>query len=166
MNSSDQGNRRQYWEALHGPRAFWLENERYDWGDNMGQSKLNKSWLSVPGGHSTGADTNDILATVDYRSTEFDIGQIDDHLGNRRVRQGCCRKPAGTCEFTAERIIRERMTVSDTETLAHRLFGELKPLVAAVREFWLWSAVAVMVKLTHWRSWPKQRLSALGPQRD
>jgi DNA-directed RNA polymerase subunit beta len=83
---------------------------------------------------------NDILAAVDYLiNLEFDMGSTDDidHLGNRRVRSvgELLQNQVRVGLNRLERIIRERMTVSDAEALTPASLVNPKPLVAAIKEF-------------------------------
>ncbi|MBW4492742.1 MAG: DNA-directed RNA polymerase subunit beta [Oscillatoria princeps RMCB-10] len=147
----------------------FFDAKRYDLG-RVGRYKLNKKLrLNVP-------DTlrvltpQDILAAVDYLiNLEFDIGNTDDidHLGNRRVRSvgELLQNQVRVGLNRLERIIRERMTVSDAETLTPASLVNPKPLVAAIKEFFGSSQLSQfmdqtnpLAELTH-----KRRLSALGP---
>lgn len=147
----------------------FFDPKRYDLG-RVGRYKLNKKLrLSVP-------DTlrvltpQDILAAVDYLiNLEYDIGSIDDidHLGNRRVRSvgELLQNQVRVGLNRLERIIRERMTVSDAEVLTPASLVNPKPLVAAIKEFFGSSQLSQfmdqtnpLAELTH-----KRRLSALGP---
>jgi DNA-directed RNA polymerase subunit beta len=114
--------------------------------------------------------SSDILAAVDYLiNLEYDIGNIDDidHLGNRRVRSvgELLQNQVRVGLNRLERIIRERMTVSDAEVLTPASLVNPKPLVAAIKEFFGSSQLSQfmdqtnpLAELTH-----KRRLSALGP---
>ncbi|PSB05177.1 DNA-directed RNA polymerase subunit beta [Merismopedia glauca] len=143
--------------------------KRYDLG-RVGRYKMNRKLrLNVP-------DTvriltpQDILAAVDYLiNLEFDIGNEDDidHLGNRRVRSvgELLQNQVRVGLNRLERIIRERMTVSDSEILTPASLVNPKPLVAAIKEFFGSSQLSQfmdqtnpLAELTH-----KRRLSALGP---
>ncbi|MEM1393199.1 MAG: DNA-directed RNA polymerase subunit beta, partial [Cyanobacteria bacterium P01_H01_bin.150] len=147
----------------------FFDAKRYDLG-RVGRYKLNKKLrLQIP-------DTvrvltpADILASVDYlMNLEFDIGNIDDidHLGNRRVRSvgELLQNQVRVGLNRLERIIRERMTVSDSESLTPASLVNPKPLVAAIKEFFGSSQLSQfmdqtnpLAELTH-----KRRLSALGP---
>ena len=147
----------------------FFDAKRYDLG-RVGRYKLNKKLrLQIP-------DTvrvltpPDILASVDYlMNLEFDIGNIDDidHLGNRRVRSvgELLQNQVRVGLNRLERIIRERMTVSDSESLTPASLVNPKPLVAAIKEFFGSSQLSQfmdqtnpLAELTH-----KRRLSALGP---
>jgi len=147
----------------------FFDAKRYDLG-RVGRYKLNKKLrLQVP--DTTRVLTSvDILAAVDYLiNLEFDIGNTDDidHLGNRRVRSvgELLQNQVRVGLNRLERIIRERMTVSDAEVLTPASLVNPKPLVAAIKEFFGSSQLSQfmdqtnpLAELTH-----KRRLSALGP---
>ncbi|KKI98593.1 DNA-directed RNA polymerase subunit beta [Prochlorothrix hollandica] len=147
----------------------FFDPKRYDLG-RVGRYKLNKKLhLTVP--DSTRVLTpQDILAAIDYLiNLEFDIGNIDDidHLGNRRVRSvgELLQNQVRVGLNRLERIIRERMTVSDADSLTPASLVNPKPLVAAIKEFFGSSQLSQfmdqtnpLAELTH-----KRRLSALGP---
>ncbi|PSO52578.1 MAG: DNA-directed RNA polymerase subunit beta [Cyanobacteria bacterium QH_8_48_120] len=147
----------------------FFDSKRYDLG-RVGRYKLNKKLrLNIP-------DTvrvltqEDILASVDYLiNLEFDAGQTDDidHLGNRRVRSvgELLQNQVRVGLNRLERIIRERMTVSEADVLTPASLVNPKPLVAAIKEFFGSSQLSQfmdqtnpLAELTH-----KRRLSALGP---
>ncbi|MBH8563204.1 DNA-directed RNA polymerase subunit beta [Nostoc sp. CENA67] len=147
----------------------FFDPKRYDLG-RVGRYKLNKKLrLSVPDTMRV-LTPNDILAAVDYLiNLEYDIGSIDDidHLGNRRVRSvgELLQNQVRVGLNRLERIIRERMTVSDAEVLTPASLVNPKPLVAAIKEFFGSSQLSQfmdqtnpLAELTH-----KRRLSALGP---
>ena len=147
----------------------FFDPKRYDLG-RVGRYKLNKKLrLSIP--DTTRVLTAvDILAAIDYLiNLEFDMGSIDDidHLGNRRVRSvgELLQNQVRVGLNRLERIIRERMTVSDVENLIPTSLVNPKPLVAAIKEFFGSSQLSQfmdqtnpLAELTH-----KRRLSALGP---
>ncbi|MFN6568031.1 DNA-directed RNA polymerase subunit beta [Nostoc minutum NIES-26] len=147
----------------------FFDPKRYDLG-RVGRYKLNKKLrLSVPDTMRV-LTPSDILAAVDYLiNLEYDIGNIDDidHLGNRRVRSvgELLQNQVRVGLNRLERIIRERMTVSDAEVLTPASLVNPKPLVAAIKEFFGSSQLSQfmdqtnpLAELTH-----KRRLSALGP---
>lgn len=147
----------------------FFDPKRYDLG-RVGRYKLNKKLrLSIP--DTTRVLTAvDILAAIDYLiNLEFDMGSTDDidHLGNRRVRSvgELLQNQVRVGLNRLERIIRERMTVSDVENLIPTSLVNPKPLVAAIKEFFGSSQLSQfmdqtnpLAELTH-----KRRLSALGP---
>lgn len=147
----------------------FFDSKRYDLG-RVGRYKLNKKLrLNVPDTVRVLTPT-DILSAIDYLiNLEFDIGSTDDidHLGNRRVRSigELLQNQVRVGLNRLERIIRERMTVSEANTLTPASLVNPKPLVAAIKEFFGSSQLSQfmdqtnpLAELTH-----KRRLSALGP---
>jgi DNA-directed RNA polymerase subunit beta len=147
----------------------FFDNKRYDLG-KVGRYKLNKKLrLNVPDTMRVLTNT-DILSAIDYLiNLEFDIGSTDDidHLGNRRVRSvgELLQNQVRVGLNRLERIIRERMTVSESDSLTPASLVNPKPLVAAIKEFFGSSQLSQfmdqtnpLAELTH-----KRRLSALGP---
>jgi DNA-directed RNA polymerase subunit beta len=147
----------------------FFDPKRYDLG-RVGRYKLNRKLnLSIPDNVRV-LTHNDILAVIDYLiNLEFDIGHVDDidHLGNRRVRSvgELLQNQVRVGLNRLERIIRERMTVSESENLTPASLVNPKPLVAAIKEFFGSSQLSQfmdqtnpLAELTH-----KRRLSALGP---
>ena len=147
----------------------FFDSKRYDLG-RVGRYKLNRKLrLNVPDIVRVLTPT-DILAAIDYLiNLEFDVGSTDDidHLGNRRVRSvgELLQNQVRVGLNRLERIIRERMTVSESDTLTPASLVNPKPLVAAIKEFFGSSQLSQfmdqtnpLAELTH-----KRRLSALGP---
>ena len=147
----------------------FFDPKRYDLG-RVGRYKLNRKLrLSIPDATRV-LTPQDILSAIDYLiNLEFDIGMVDDidHLGNRRVRSvgELLQNQVRVGLNRLERIIRERMTVSDAESLTPASLVNPKPLVAAIKEFFGSSQLSQfmdqtnpLAELTH-----KRRLSALGP---
>ena len=147
----------------------FFDSKRYDLG-RVGRYKLNKKLrLTVPDTTRV-LTTTDILAAVAYLiNLEFDGGTTDDidHLGNRRVRSvgELLQNQVRVGLNRLERIIRERMTVSEANSLTPAALVNPKPLVAAIKEFFGSSQLSQfmdqtnpLAELTH-----KRRLSALGP---
>jgi DNA-directed RNA polymerase subunit beta len=147
----------------------FFDPKRYDLG-KVGRYKLNKKLRLNTADTFRVLTPQDILSAIDYLiNLEFDIGQTDDidHLGNRRVRSvgELLQNQVRVGLNRLERIIRERMTVSDPETLTPVSLVNPKPLVAAIKEFFGSSQLSQfmdqtnpLAELTH-----KRRLSALGP---
>ncbi|MFQ3614681.1 MAG: DNA-directed RNA polymerase subunit beta, partial [Cyanobacteriota bacterium] len=144
----------------------FFDPKRYDLG-RVGRYKLNKKLnLSVPENVRV-LTIPDILAVIDYLiNLEYDIGHVDDidHLGNRRVRSvgELLQNQVRVGLNRLERIIRERMTVSESENLTPASLVNPKPLVAAIKEFFGSSQLSQfmdqtnpLAELTH-----KRRLSA------
>jgi DNA-directed RNA polymerase subunit beta len=147
----------------------FFDPKRYDLG-RVGRYKLNRKLrLNVPDTTRVLTPT-DILAAIDYLiNLEFDTGIVDDidHLGNRRVRSvgELLQNQVRVGLNRLERIIRERMTVSESDSLTPASLVNPKPLVAAIKEFFGSSQLSQfmdqtnpLAELTH-----KRRLSALGP---
>ncbi len=147
----------------------FFDPKRYDVG-RVGRYKLNKKLRLNTPDHVRVLTPEDILKVVDYLiNLKFDIGQVDDidHLGNRRVRSvgELLQNQVRVGLNRLERIIRERMTVSEAESLTPASLVNPKPLVAAIKEFFGSSQLSQfmdqtnpLAELTH-----KRRLSALGP---
>ncbi|WP_293064250.1 DNA-directed RNA polymerase subunit beta [Okeania sp. SIO2B3] len=153
-------------QLLH---SRFFDQKRYDLG-KVGRYKLNKKLrLNLPNTVRV-LTKEDILAVVDYLiNLEYDIGQTDDidHLGNRRVRSvgELLQNQVRVGLNRLERIIRERMTVSEADSLTPASLVNPKPLVAAIKEFFGSSQLSQfmdqtnpLAELTH-----KRRISALGP---
>jgi|AGTN01.1.fsa_nt_gi DNA-directed RNA polymerase, beta subunit len=147
----------------------FFDDKRYDL-NRVGRYKLNKKLgLSIPETQRT-LTREDIVAAVDYLiALNYDEGYVDDidHLGNRRIRSvGELLQNQFRIGLTRlERIVRERMTLQDADTLTPANLLNTKPLVAAIREFFGSSQLSQfmdqtnpLAELTH-----KRRLSALGP---
>ncbi len=147
----------------------FFDPKRYDLG-RVGRYKLNKKLRLNTAENTRVLTPDDILAAIDYLiNLEFDIGNVDDidHLGNRRVRSvgELLQNQVRVGLNRLERIIKERMTVSDAESLTPASLVNPKPLVAAIKEFFGSSQLSQfmdqtnpLAELTH-----KRRLSALGP---
>ena len=147
----------------------FFDEKRYDLG-RVGRYKLNKKLgLSSPDAVRT-LTYEDILSAVDYLvNLHYEEGIVDDidHLGNRRIRSvGELLQNQFRVGFTRlERIVKERMTLQDVDTLTPSNLLNPKPLLAAIREFFGSSQLSQfmdqtnpLAELTH-----KRRLSALGP---
>jgi DNA-directed RNA polymerase subunit beta len=147
----------------------FFDPKRYDLG-RVGRYKLNRKLRLTIADTTRVLTPGDIMAAIDYLiNLEFDIGNTDDidHLGNRRVRSvgELLQNQVRVGLNRLERIIRERMTVSDAESLTPASLVNPKPLVAAIKEFFGSSQLSQfmdqtnpLAELTH-----KRRLSALGP---
>ncbi|MBX2860016.1 MAG: DNA-directed RNA polymerase subunit beta [Vampirovibrio sp.] len=147
----------------------FFDDKRYDLG-RVGRYKMNKKLgHSIPDTVRT-LTNQDIIAAVDYLiNLHFEEGQVDDidHLGNRRIRSvgELLQNQFRVGLSRLERIVKERMTLQDTETLTPSNLLNPKPLLAAIREFFGSSQLSQfmdqtnpLAELTH-----KRRLSALGP---
>ncbi len=112
----------------------------------------------------------DIIASINYNiHLEYGIGNDDDidHLGNRRIRAvgELLQKQYRIGLSRMERVVRERMTTQDKDTVTPQSLINIKPVTAAVKEFFGSSQLSQFMdqnnplsELTH-----KRRLSALGP---
>ena len=112
----------------------------------------------------------DILASINYNMhLEYGIGTDDDidHLGNRRIRAvgELLQNQYRIGLSRMERVVRERMTTQDLEGISPQSLINIKPVTAAVKEFFGSSQLSQFMdqnnplsELTH-----KRRLSALGP---
>ena len=112
----------------------------------------------------------DILASINYNMhLEYGLGNSDDidHLGNRRIRAvGELLQNQYRIGFSRmERVVRERMTTHDTDEVSPQALINIKPVQAAIKEFFGSSKLSQFLdqdnplgELTH-----KRRLSALGP---
>jgi DNA-directed RNA polymerase subunit beta len=112
----------------------------------------------------------DIFASINYNMhLEYEIGNSDDidHLGNRRVRAvgELLQNQYRIGLSRLERVVRERMTTQDLEGISPQHLINIKPVTAAVKEFFGSSQLSQFMdqnnplgELTH-----KRRLSALGP---
>ena len=112
----------------------------------------------------------DILASINYNMhLEHGIGNDDDidHLGNRRIRAvgELLQNQYRIGMSRLERVVRERMTTHDAEDVSPQALINIKPVQAAVKEFFGSSQLSQFMdqnnplgELTH-----KRRLSALGP---
>ena len=112
----------------------------------------------------------DILASINYNiHLEYGVGTDDDidHLGNRRIRSvgELLQNQYRIGLSRLERVVRERMTTQDTEGISPQSLINIKPVTAAVKEFFGSSQRSQFMdqnnpldELTH-----KRRLSALGP---
>ena len=113
---------------------------------------------------------DDILASINYLNClTYGIGTQDDidHLGNRRLRSvGELLQNQFRIGFSRmERVIRERMTIQDLESVTPQSLINIRPVTAAIKEFFGSSPLSQfmdqtnpLAELTH-----KRRMSALGP---
>ena len=113
---------------------------------------------------------DDIMASINYNMhLEYGLGNKDDidHLGNRRIRAvgELLQNQYRIGLSRLERVVRERMTTQDPESISAQTLINIKPVTAAVKEFFGSSQLSQFMdqnnplgELTH-----KRRLSALGP---
>ena len=147
----------------------FFDAKKYDIG-RVGRYKLNKKLnLNVPN-HVRTLTREDIIASIEYLiNLTYEEGTLDDidHLGNRRIRSvgELLQNQFRVGLSRIERIVKERMTLQDSETLTPLNLLNTKPLVAALREFFGSSQLSQfmdqtnpLAEITH-----KRRISALGP---
>ncbi|MDO8915370.1 MAG: DNA-directed RNA polymerase subunit beta [Coriobacteriia bacterium] len=151
--------------------GLFFNAQRYDLA-KVGRYKVNmKLGLELPIEQST-LTAEDVLAAVRYlvnlwESTDgYDIDDID-HFGNRRVRSvgELIQNQFRIGLARMERVVRERMTTQDVEQITPQSLINIRPIVAAIKEFFGSSQLSQFMDqtnplagLTH-----KRRLSALGP---
>jgi DNA-directed RNA polymerase subunit beta len=163
---------------------FYFNSKRYDLA-KVGRYKINRK-LGVDAALSDSVLTvDDIVATIRYmvslhegRTTlpgqrdgkpvelRLDVDDID-HFGNRRIRAvgELIQNQVRTGLSRMERVVRERMTTQDIEAITPQTLINVRPVVAAIKEFFGTSQLSQFMDqnnplagLTH-----KRRLSALGP---
>ena len=147
----------------------FFDDKKYDIG-RVGRYKLNKKLnLNIPKNQRT-LTVQDIVASIEYLiNLTYDEGSLDDidHLGNRRIRSvgELLQNQFRVGLSRIERIVKERMTLQDSETLTPLNLLNTKPLVASLKEFFGSSQLSQfmdqtnpLAELTH-----KRRISALGP---
>ncbi len=155
-------------QLLHG---LFFQPKRYDLA-KVGRYKLNKK-LGLDEDHrELTLTTDDIIATVDYlvRLHEGDpacVTDDQDHFGNRRLRSvgELIQNQVRIGLSRMERVVRERMTTQDAEAITPQTLINIRPVVAAIKEFFGTSQLSQfmdqtnpLAALTH-----RRRLSALGP---
>ena len=149
--------------------ARFFDEKKYDIG-RVGRYKLNKKLnLNIPKNQRT-LTVQDIVASIEYLiNLTYDEGSVDDidHLGNRRIRSvgELLQNQFRVGLSRIERIVKERMTLQDSETLTPLNLLNTKPLVASLKEFFgssqlsqFMDQINPLAELTH-----KRRISALGP---
>ena len=163
---------------------FYFNPKRYDLA-KVGRYKLNrKLGLDAPLSDSV-LSVDDIVATIRYMVSlhegkttmpgvragkavelRLDVDDID-HFGNRRIRAvgELIQNQVRTGLSRMERVVRERMTTQDIEAITPQTLINVRPVVAAIKEFFGTSQLSQFMDqnnplagLTH-----KRRLSALGP---
>ncbi|QJU52383.1 DNA-directed RNA polymerase subunit beta [Herbiconiux sp. KACC 21604] len=163
---------------------FYFNPKRYDLA-KVGRYKINrKLGIDAPLGDSV-LTTQDIIATIKYLvalhdnqttlngvrdgkpvEIRLDVDDID-HFGNRRIRAvgELIQNQVRTGLSRMERVVRERMTTQDIEAITPQTLINVRPVVAAIKEFFGTSQLSQFMDqnnplagLTH-----KRRLSALGP---
>ncbi|MDR2747979.1 MAG: DNA-directed RNA polymerase subunit beta, partial [Treponema sp.] len=149
--------------------GMFFTSRRYDLG-KVGRYKLNKKFDYKPPLEEFTLTRQDIIATMKFLIKVY-VGDenIDDidHLGNRRVRSvgELMANSMKTAFSRMERIAKERMSLKETDTIKPQDLISIKPVVAAIKEFFgssqlsqFMDQVNPLAELTH-----KRRLNALGP---
>ncbi|ATQ28735.1 DNA-directed RNA polymerase subunit beta [Rhodococcus ruber Chol-4] len=162
---------------------LFFKDKRYDLA-RVGRYKINKK-LGLNAGQPIEASTlteEDIVATIEYlvrlhagETTMTAPGGVEvpvevddiDHFGNRRLRTvgELIQNQIRVGLSRMERVVRERMTTQDVEAITPQTLINIRPVVAAIKEFFGTSQLSQFMDqnnplsgLTH-----KRRLSALGP---
>ncbi|NLV22295.1 MAG: DNA-directed RNA polymerase subunit beta [Syntrophomonadaceae bacterium] len=150
-------------------KNLFFDPRRYDMAV-VGRYKVNKKLgLNTPV-EIRNLTHEDIITTISYILKLIKgEGKTDviDHLGNRRLRSigELLQNQFRTGLVRMERVVRERMSIHDVETLTPQVLINIRPITAAVKEFFGSSQLSQfmdqtnpLAELTH-----KRRLSALGP---
>ncbi len=149
--------------------SMFFTSRRYDMG-RVGRYKLNKKFDYQPPVEEHVLTNEDIVNTMMYLIKVY-IGEANvddiDHLGNRRIRSvgELLANQLKTAFARMERIAKERMSLKETDTIKPQDLISIKPIVAAIKEFFgssqlsqFMDQVNPLAELTH-----KRRLNALGP---
>ena len=154
-------------EAVFYPVLKQLLEENADASEEELKEAVHKSIHELIPKHIT---REDIFASINYNMhLEWGVGTDDDidHLGNRRIRAvgELLQNQYRIGLSRMERVVRERMTTQDIEGITPQSLINIKPVTAAVKEFFGSSQLSQfmdqnnpLAELTH-----KRRLSALGP---
>ena len=150
-------------------QALFFNPRRFDLG-RVGRYKLNRKLGLDPKRDVRVLENEDFIAII-KRLIQLNNGSGEpddiDHLGNRRVRAvgELLQNQFRMGLIRMERIIKERMTISDATTVTAAALINARPVVAAIKEFFGSSQLSQfmdqtnpLAELTH-----KRRLSALGP---
>ena len=150
-------------------QSLFFDPKRYDLA-SVGRYKVNKKLKIKVDPSIRNLDREDIFATFNYLLKLMDgEGHKDDidHLGNRRLRSvgELLQNQFRIGLSRMERVVRERMTIQDVEVITPQVLINIRPVVAAIKEFFGSSQLSQfmdqtnpLAELTH-----KRRLSALGP---
>ena len=149
--------------------TLFFGERRYDLG-RVGRYKVNKRLVLVDAPEQRTLRGRDIIELV-RKMVEINngVGRPDDidHLGNRRVRSvgELIQNQFRIGLLRMERVVRERMTITDPEEATPSALVNVRPVVAAMKEFFGGSQLSQfmdqtnqLAELAH-----KRRLSALGP---
>ena len=154
-------------EKAHFPTFMELYSERDDWTEAELRAVLKQNVDLLMPKH---IHPDDVLATLNYlMGLSYGIGTTDDidHLGNRRLRSvgELMQNQIRVGLSRLERVVRERMSIQDMETATPSNLINIRPVSAAIKEFFGSSQLSqfmdqtnLLAELTH-----KRRLSALGP---
>ncbi|MHB9094505.1 MAG: DNA-directed RNA polymerase subunit beta [Eubacteriales bacterium] len=149
--------------------TLFFDPKRYDLA-SVGRYKLNKKLKVGIAPEIRNLTKNDIIAAAQYLLKLMDgEGRADDidHLGNRRLRSvgELLQNQFRIGLSRMERVVRERMTIQDVDVITPQVLINIRPVVAAIKEFFGSSQLSQfmdqtnpLAELTH-----KRRLSALGP---
>ncbi|MDD4343335.1 MAG: DNA-directed RNA polymerase subunit beta [Eubacteriales bacterium] len=149
--------------------SLFFDSRRYDLA-RVGRYKLNKKLgLDIPE-ETRHVTRDDIFSVFGYLLGLIDgEGLIDDidHLGNRRIRSvgELLQNQFRIGLSRMERVVRERMTIQDTEAISPHLLINIRPVVASIKEFFGSSQLSQFMDQTNPLAelTNKRRLSALGP---
>ena len=153
-------------ELVYFPALQQILEEYADKPEELAEAIMRNAHKLVPK-HIT---KEDMLASINYNiHLEYGIGNDDDidHLGNRRIRAvgELLQNQYRIGLSRMERVVRERMTTHDSESITPEKLINIKPVQAAIKEFFGSSQLSQFMdqnnplgELTH-----KRRLSALGP---
>ncbi len=149
--------------------SLFFSERRYDLG-RVGRYKLNKKFEYTDDVKDFTLIKDDVINTMKFLIKVY-IGdeQIDDidHLGNRRIRSvgELMTNQLKSAFSRMERIAKERMSLKETDTMKPQDLISIKPIVAAIKEFFgssqlsqFMDQINPLAELTH-----KRRLNALGP---
>ncbi|MCC6236899.1 MAG: DNA-directed RNA polymerase subunit beta [Dehalococcoidia bacterium] len=149
--------------------SLFFQDRRYDLG-RVGRYKLNKRLGLIDAPTTRILRTEDMIAIV-RRMIQINNGDGEpddiDHLGNRRVRSvgELIANQFRVGILRMERVVRERMTITDPEEATPSALVNIRPIVASMKEFFggsqlsqFMDQVNPLAELAH-----KRRLSALGP---
>lgn len=149
--------------------SLFFNARRYDLG-RVGRYKLNRKLEIDRSNLQTILDKSDLVRIVG-RMIELNNSQVDpddiDHLGNRRVRAvgELIQNQFRVGLLRMERVVKERMTIQDPDSVTPSVLINIRPVVAAMKEFFGGSQLSQfmdqtnpLAELAH-----KRRLSAMGP---
>jgi len=140
--------------------------KEYDNDEDIKQAIIANKDLLIP----KTVTIEDVIASVNYIfGLDYGIGSLDDidHLGNRRLRSvgELLQNQFRIGLARMERVVRERMTIQDIDAVTPQALINIRPVAAAIKEFFGSSQLSQFMdqtnplsELTH-----KRRLSALGP---